>query len=70
MTRLGFNPGPLVVVEAAVRDVWRYQPSGWRCFHEDGRGRCTSRETARYEVDGASEWLCPQHAPPGAAVHR
>jgi hypothetical protein len=42
--RLAINPEPLAVVPDAQRDVWVRQ-QGFRCDHEDGRGRCTSRET-------------------------
>jgi len=65
---LSLNPDPIRLVDKAVRDVWTKQP-GWRCYHEDGRGRCTSRETKSvkaYAPDlGRSyhEWYCERHMP-------
>lgn len=56
------NPEPIKVVPKAVRDVWTKQP-GWRCYYEDGRGRCTSRATKPYEHLLGEPWYCDRHAP-------
>lgn len=63
--RLQFNPGPLKVVPDAQREVWtRSTVQTLRCFHEDGRGRCTSRDTKRYFLTRYGfDWLCEKHKP-------
>jgi hypothetical protein len=60
---LQVNPGPLVVVPDAQREVWT-KLRGFRCEHEDGRGRCASRETRSFwnEAGRYSESYCEPHA--------
>lgn len=63
--RLQTNPDPLRIVPQAQRDAWTKQPAyKSRCDHEDGRGRCTSRETtARWRPDlRLVEHFCDRHA--------
>jgi hypothetical protein len=67
--KLRINPDPIKMVPAAERDVWTRQP-GWRCDHEDGRGRCSSRDTKAFPIweDGAYlrvDHLCSKHAHEG-----
>jgi predicted DNA-binding transcriptional regulator YafY len=64
---LQHNPEPIKIVPQAVRDVWKPKHP-WRCCYEDGRGRCTSRETRVYPMgveDGRRIWeaYCEKHAP-------
>jgi len=59
---LSQNTEPLKLVPAAQRDVW-FRKSGWRCYHEDRRGRCTSYATRSYGDYPRNEWLCERHAP-------
>jgi hypothetical protein len=67
--KLQFNPEPLKVVSAAQRDVWQFRTT-FRCEHEDGRGRCTSRSTRVYwDADlRQGEAFCDRHAPAAAGV--
>ncbi len=62
---LVINPKPLYVVPDARRDVW-FKQQGWRCEHEDGRGRCTSRDTTtRWNADERrGESYCAAHVSP------
>lgn len=64
---LQINPEPLKIVSAAQRDVWT-RLDAWRCDHEDGRGRCTSRETRSFwnPIERYTEHLCERHAPKGS----
>lgn len=61
---LSINPEPIKLVPAAQRDVWFKQP-GWRCQHEDGRGRCRSHDTVtRWNaVERQAESFCLKHLP-------
>ena len=70
--RLQINPGPLRVISDNRREAWEPRHRGWRCEHEDGRGRCTSRDTRAYwnAADRRAESYCEKHAcaagaPPG-----
>ncbi len=57
------NPGPLKLVPAAVRDVWKPKPHRWRCDYTDGRGRCRSRETkGKWNAElHCAEHYCERH---------
>jgi hypothetical protein len=65
--KLQFNPEPLKVVSAGQRDPWRHRTT-FRCEHEDGRGRCSSRETRTYWNGAVIEAYCDRHAPAAAEV--
>jgi hypothetical protein len=60
--RLQHNPDPIKVVTGARRGE-ALGRRGWRCEHEDGRGRCTSTETNTTwdEAEKRAVALCAKH---------
>lgn len=61
------NPDPIKLVPREQRDVWFRRAEGWRCEHEDGRGRCSATDTKLYRVASQRipEAYCAKHAPIG-----
>lgn len=62
MRLLRTNPDPIKIVPGAQREAWHRQ-RGFRCDHEDGRGRCTSTETRSIWVEDHAEAYCEKHMP-------
>lgn len=62
---LRINPEPLKVVSDGRRDAWTRQ-QGFRCDHEDGRGRCSSHDTRSLMLSRDPLVIgsyCPRHFP-------
>jgi hypothetical protein len=61
---LSLNLDPIKLVPQEQRDVWTRQPKR-RCCHEDGRGRCTSRDTRGYwnRDQRCAYVFCEKHYP-------
>jgi len=58
--RLQFNPDPIRIVETRPGET---RPLGALCEHEDGRGRCSSRDTLSVWNPAARriETFCEKH---------
>ena len=62
---LAINPDPIKIVGPGegLREAFKPYVPPKRCYHEDGRGQCTSLDTeAVFDFEAKTvEYLCPKH---------